>query len=119
MDNKNEFKPYIPAEKVTPEITVTSIVMGIILAVVFGAAMYVVDFVGVLSYGWSRTVSAETVFAGSCICIGAMDLHDAGIFVLCSQYGELFFLVRITQYHYGFDAMAMAYRSCADHGWYL
>ena len=37
MNNK-EFKPYIPAEKVTPEITVTSIVMGIILAVVFGAA---------------------------------------------------------------------------------
>lgn len=38
MDNKNEFKPYIPAEKITPEITVTSMVMGIILAVVFGAA---------------------------------------------------------------------------------
>ena len=38
MDNKNEFKPYVPAEKVTPEITVTSIVMGILLAVVFGAA---------------------------------------------------------------------------------
>lgn len=38
MDNKNDFKPYIPAEKVTPEFTVTSIVMGIILAVVFGAA---------------------------------------------------------------------------------
>ena len=38
MDNKNEFKPYIPAEKVTAEITVTSIVMGILLAVVFGAA---------------------------------------------------------------------------------
>ncbi|MBQ7901332.1 MAG: oligopeptide transporter, OPT family [Clostridia bacterium] len=37
MDNKN-FKPYIPADRVTPEITVTSIVMGIILAVVFGAA---------------------------------------------------------------------------------
>ena len=34
----NEFKPYIPAEKVTPEITFTSIIMGIILAVVFGAA---------------------------------------------------------------------------------
>ena len=30
MDNKSNFKPYIPAEKVTPEITVTSIVMGII-----------------------------------------------------------------------------------------
>lgn len=38
MENKNNFKPYIPAEKITPEITVTSIVMGIILAVVFGAA---------------------------------------------------------------------------------
>lgn len=37
MDNK-QFKPYIPAEKVTPEITVTSIIMGVILAVVFGAA---------------------------------------------------------------------------------
>jgi len=38
MNDKNEFKPYIPADKVTPEITVTSVVMGIILAVVFGAA---------------------------------------------------------------------------------
>lgn len=39
MENKNnEFKPYIPAEKITPEITVASIVMGVILAVVFGAA---------------------------------------------------------------------------------
>ncbi|MBQ7109296.1 MAG: oligopeptide transporter, OPT family [Clostridia bacterium] len=37
MENK-EFKPYVPAEKVTPEITVTSIIMGVILAVVFGAA---------------------------------------------------------------------------------
>ena len=37
MDNQNNFKPYIPADKVTTEITVTSIVMGIILAVVFGA----------------------------------------------------------------------------------
>lgn len=38
MDNKTEFKPYIPAERVTPEITVTSIIMGILLAVIFGAA---------------------------------------------------------------------------------
>ncbi len=38
MDKKNDFKPYVPAEKVTPEITVTSMVMGVILAVVFGAA---------------------------------------------------------------------------------
>ncbi len=38
MKEHNDFKPYIPAEKVTPEFTVTSIVLGIILAVVFGAA---------------------------------------------------------------------------------
>ncbi|MBE5976273.1 MAG: oligopeptide transporter, OPT family [Paenibacillaceae bacterium] len=38
MKEQNDFRPYIPAEKVTPEFTVTSIVLGIILAVVFGAA---------------------------------------------------------------------------------
>ncbi|MGN0370411.1 MAG: OPT family oligopeptide transporter [Butyrivibrio sp.] len=37
MDNK-EFKPYVPASKITPEFTITSVVMGILLAVVFGAA---------------------------------------------------------------------------------
>ena len=37
MENK-EFKPYVPAEKITPEITVTSMIIGVILAVVFGAA---------------------------------------------------------------------------------
>lgn len=35
---QEDFKPYVPADKITPEFTVTSIVMGIILAVVFGAA---------------------------------------------------------------------------------
>lgn len=38
MENQNNFKPYIPAEKITPEITVTSVIMGILLAVIFGAA---------------------------------------------------------------------------------
>ena len=38
MNNKENFKPYVPADKITPEFTITSIVMGIILAVVFGAA---------------------------------------------------------------------------------
>lgn len=38
MNENKEFKPYIPAEKVTPEFTITSIVMGILLAIVFGAA---------------------------------------------------------------------------------
>lgn len=38
MDKNKEFKPYIPADKITPEFTVTSIIMGVILAVIFGAA---------------------------------------------------------------------------------
>ncbi|MGN0194560.1 MAG: OPT family oligopeptide transporter [Pseudoramibacter sp.] len=37
-ENKSEFKPYIPAEKIVPEMTVFSVVMGAVLAVVFGAA---------------------------------------------------------------------------------
>ena len=38
MDNKNDFKPYIPADKIVPEFTITSVLIGCILAVVFGAA---------------------------------------------------------------------------------
>ena len=37
MENK-EFQPYVPADKVTPEFTVVSIVLGAILAIVFGGA---------------------------------------------------------------------------------
>lgn len=35
---KNDFKPYVPASKITPELTVTSVIMGVLLAVIFGAA---------------------------------------------------------------------------------
>ena len=38
MDKQNNFKPYIPAERVTPELTVTSVIIGILLAIIFGAA---------------------------------------------------------------------------------
>lgn len=38
MSDKEEFKPYVPAEKKLPELTVFSIIAGILLAVVFGAA---------------------------------------------------------------------------------
>ena len=38
MNSKNTFKPYIPAEKITTELTVTSVIMGILLSVIFGAA---------------------------------------------------------------------------------
>lgn len=34
----DNFKPYIPADKVTPEFTATSVILGVLLAVVFGAA---------------------------------------------------------------------------------
>ena len=37
MEEK-EFKPYIPAEKITSEFTVTSILVGVLLAIIFGAA---------------------------------------------------------------------------------
>lgn len=33
MDNKKEFKPFIPADKVMPEFTVASVIIGLILAV--------------------------------------------------------------------------------------
>lgn len=38
MNNKKEFKPYIPPEKKIPELTLSSVVSGIILSIVFGAA---------------------------------------------------------------------------------
>ena len=38
MDNNKDFKPYISADKIIPEFTATSIILGIILAVIFGAA---------------------------------------------------------------------------------
>ncbi len=38
MEENKTFKPYIPADRVTPELTVTSIIMGVLLSVIFGAA---------------------------------------------------------------------------------
>ncbi len=37
MDNKN-FKPYVPANKVMPEFTVVSVILGSLLAILFGGA---------------------------------------------------------------------------------
>ena len=37
-DSKQSFKPFVPADKVVPEFTVTSVILGIILAIVFGGA---------------------------------------------------------------------------------
>ena len=38
MNNEKEFKPYVPADKITSELTATSVIMGILLAIIFGAA---------------------------------------------------------------------------------
>ncbi len=38
MEKKEEFKPYIPAEKIIPEFSAVSILLGILLTIVFGAA---------------------------------------------------------------------------------
>lgn len=38
MNHQKDLKPYIPADRVTPEFTVASVLTGVILAVVFGAA---------------------------------------------------------------------------------
>ena len=38
MENK-EFKPYVPADKVTPEFTATSIIIGVLLAIILARRM--------------------------------------------------------------------------------
>ncbi|MCR2044525.1 OPT family oligopeptide transporter [Anaerosalibacter massiliensis] len=38
VKNSREFKPYVPASKVMPEMTITSIIIGALMAVIFGAA---------------------------------------------------------------------------------
>ena len=37
-DEQQEFKPFIPADKVLPELTPMSVILGVLLAVVFGGA---------------------------------------------------------------------------------
>ena len=37
-NTNEEFKPYIPADKIMPEFTVTSIILGALLAIIFGGA---------------------------------------------------------------------------------
>jgi len=38
MANNKTFKPYVPADKVMPEFTITSVILGALLAVIFGGA---------------------------------------------------------------------------------
>lgn len=37
-EQQKNFKPYVPADKIVPEMTATSIILGVILAIVFGGA---------------------------------------------------------------------------------
>ena len=70
MQKNNDFKPYIPAEKITPELTVTSIIMGVILAVVFGAAN------AYLGLRVGMTVSASIPAAAMVNISGCGELED-------------------------------------------
>ena len=38
MNSNKDFKPFVPANKTMPEFTATSVILGVILAVVFGGA---------------------------------------------------------------------------------
>lgn len=38
MSENKTFKPFVPAEKILTEFTATSIILGILLAIIFGAA---------------------------------------------------------------------------------
>lgn len=38
MNKNDDFKPFVPANKVLPELTITAIILGVLLAVLFGAA---------------------------------------------------------------------------------
>lgn len=38
MEEKKDFKPFISADHIMPEFTITSVILGILLAVIFGAA---------------------------------------------------------------------------------
>lgn len=37
-DSNQSFKPFIPANENPPEMTVTSVVIGVLMAIIFGAA---------------------------------------------------------------------------------
>ena len=59
-ENKNDFKPYIPADQVVPEFTVTALILGILLAVIFGAAN---AYLG-LRVGMTVSASCSRTFHG-------------------------------------------------------
>ena len=69
MDNKEQFKPFIPAEKIVPEMTAFSIIMGAILAVIFGAAN------AYLGLRVGMTVSASIPAAVISMCVIRVILH--------------------------------------------
>ena len=43
-ENKNDFKPYIPADQVVPEFTVTALILGIHLQLFLVLLTHILDF---------------------------------------------------------------------------
>lgn len=44
MKDENGFKPFIPADKVVPEVTAVSVILGILLAVLLALPMLIWAF---------------------------------------------------------------------------
>ena len=107
MDKKQEFKPYIPAEKITPDLTITSIIMGILLAVVFGAAnAYLGLRVGMTV---SASIPAAVIAMGVIRALQDMNLRvpdDVSVVGYDGIEMSKFFIPRITTVEQPVDAIA-------------
>ena len=79
MKDENGFKPFIPADKVVPEMTGVSIILGILLAVLFGAAN------AYLGLRVGMTVSAS--IPAAVISNGSHPCHIKEGFHIGKQYG--------------------------------
>ena len=82
---KKDFKSYVPANENPPEFTVTSVVMGILLAVVFGAAN------AYLGLRVGMTVSAS--IPAAVISMGVTDVLDLSAVFDTGMIGSVLVLV--------------------------
>lgn len=74
-----EFKPYIPADRVLPEITKTSVIMGVLLAVF--AVCHIdklIDLSGVLDTGQIGAVILLLVMCGTVLAAAAKGRKKVG-----------------------------------------
>lgn len=80
------FHPYIPADRVAPEMTAVSVLLGAVLAIVFGAAN------AYLGLRVGMTISAS--ISGRCTQYGPHSVHPETGFHFGKQYGPNHWLSR-------------------------